>query len=145
MPHARCRIPAMTQEHVDEIPGVRVEPLLSYSDARGDLWKVHPQAVSGEVYAISIAPGTSRGHHLHLRCGEWFAGIMGEVALVLERDGQRVELALLGTRVFVPAGVSHALFAMGEETAVVIAMADRGDSSEDVERTPIRAPVGFAS
>ncbi len=142
---ARCRMPAMTADHDAEIPGLRVEPLLSYADARGVLWKVHPDAVGGEVYAISIAPGTSRGHHRHQRCGEWFVGVAGGALLVVELNDRRVEVELEGVRAYVPAGVSHALFGVGDEIALVIAMADRGDSNEDVERTPVRPPDGFGA
>jgi mannose-6-phosphate isomerase-like protein (cupin superfamily) len=133
----------MTVRIADEIPGLKVEPLRSYVDARGSLWKVHPEAVTGEVYAVSIAPGASRGHHVHSRCGEWFAGLFGGVILVLQYGSKRQELSLEGQRVYVPAGVAHALFGVGPDLALVLAMAERGDSAQDVESVRLSPPEGF--
>ena len=63
---------------------LRTEPIHKHSDERGELRKVHPEAVGGEVYTVTTAVGASRGHHLHRKMGEWFTALAGEGQIVVE-------------------------------------------------------------
>ena len=45
--------------------GVRAEPVVAFADGRGELKKLLPGPVEGEVYLVRVSPGESRGHHLH--------------------------------------------------------------------------------
>ena len=122
--------------------GVRVEPVVVFTDDRGSLHKLLPGAVPGEVYLTRARPGASRGHHLHRRMGEWFTALAGEGWLVV-RDPDTREAAryrLGGQRVYVPPGLAHALFATGEVDFVVLAMADRLHDPDDVVRHAVPAP-----
>jgi oxalate decarboxylase/phosphoglucose isomerase-like protein (cupin superfamily) len=122
------------------MPPLRVEPIVLHQDERGTLHKLLPRAVPGEVYLVTARPGASRGHHIHHKAGEWFAGVSGTgVVRAIDPDNGEVEEAdLQGVRVHVPAGWAHALFNRGEEDLVVVAMADRPHDPEDSH--PCRVP-----
>lgn len=122
--------------------GVRVEPIAVHADARGSLHKLLPGPVGGEVYLVRAAPGQSRGHHRHGRMGEWFTALAGEVVLGLfdPHSGERRYLGLAGVRVYVPAGLAHALFNTGAEDCVILALADRLHDPQDVEPCDVPPP-----
>lgn len=115
---------------------LRTEPVVRHSDARGALIKAWPDAVSGEVYAVEILPGASRGHHWHARGGEWFVPLRGAALLVVvdPKTGDRAEILLDGLRARVEPGLAHALFCVGGAAAWVLAVADL--RSEDDETVP---------
>ena len=120
---------------------LRVEPLTEFTDARGTLRKIHPAPVEGEVYVVTIAPGFSRGHHRHNSMGEWFALLSGEGVLgAIDPAGQVQHLGLDGVRVYVPAGWAHALFNTGDDTMVVVAMAEQLHNPSDVSPVPVPPP-----
>jgi oxalate decarboxylase/phosphoglucose isomerase-like protein (cupin superfamily) len=124
--------------------GVRVERVQTFPDTRGVLEKLCPEPVLGEVYLVRVAPGASRGHHLHRRMGEWFTAISGRgvLGLLAPETGERRYLPLHGARVYVPPGVAHALFAEEGEAWVVLACAEAGHDPADVERVDVPAPGG---
>ena len=126
-------------------PAPVVRPLPVRRDARGALVKAWPAAAAGEVYAVEIRPGTSRGHHLHRRGGEWFVPLVGRAVLVVAdpADGRRWELPLDGVRVRVPAGLAHAIFAAGEASAWVLAVADRRPEDDETAPHPLDPPGGL--
>ena len=103
---------------------VRTEPVLSHEDHRGALRKLWPGPVTGEVYAVELRPGSSRGHHLHTRGGEWFVALSGAPVLVVvdPTTGARERVSLVGLRARVEPGLAHALYA--EAPALVLALAD---------------------
>ena len=124
--------------------GVSVLPVQTFPDTRGVLEKLCPEPVLGEVYLVRVAPGASRGHHLHHQMGEWFTALSGRgvLGLLAPETGERVHLSLEGVRVYVPPGVAHALFAAAGEPWVVLACAERGHDPEDVTRVDVPAPGG---
>ena len=121
---------------------VRGEALQRHSDPRGTLTKLFPRPVPGEVYIVSLQPGVSRGHHLHLRSWECFAALQGSPLLVLARPGQaaRRVISLAGMRVFVPAGLAHAIFAPASERCLVAAAMERPHDADDVHVFRLEAP-----
>lgn len=123
-------------------PAPAVRPLPVRRDARGVLVKAWPAAVAGEVYAVEIRPGASRGHHLHRRGGEWFVPLGGRAVLVVAdpADGRRWEIPLAGVRAWVPAGLAHAIFALGEAPAWVLAVADRRPDDDETVPHPLDPP-----
>ena len=74
--------------------------------------------------------------------GEWFTALSGRGRLVLEDPdtGERAVYDLTGQRVYVPAGIAHALFAAGETPFVVLACADAFHDPGDVVPYPVQAP-----
>jgi len=116
-----------------------VEPLTQHGDARGELLKLHPAPVQGEVYAVVTRPGASRGHHLHHRMGEWFVAVSGrgELRAVDPSTGERQTVELQGVRVYVPPGIAHALHATGDEDLVVVAMAEHPHDPDDAHPHPV--------
>lgn len=131
--------------HEPAAPEIR--PLQIHRDQRGTLWRAFPHPVAGEVYVITIEPGASRGHHRHPEQGEWFAGLEGDPVLVVERPGTpdagapaRWTISLRDHRVRVPAGLAHAIFARGSETARVVAGMDAPHDPEKVVPCMVEAP-----
>ena len=126
----------------DLLARMNVEPLEMYVDGRGTLYKAFPHAVGGEVYLISIEPGLSRGHHLHHARGEWVAGITGNAVLVVADPDteERRSFPLAGRRVWVPAGLAHAIFAPRDETCLVAGAMELPHHPDDVVRHRLEAP-----
>ena len=118
---------------------LRIEPIAVHTDERGSLHKVHPDTVEGEVYLVRARPGVSRGHHLHTSMGEWFTAISGEGMVVVEDPdtGEKEEASLNDQRVYVPAGLAHALFNTGESELVVLACAEAYHDPTDVHPHPV--------
>lgn len=121
-------------------PLVHTEPITVHADARGALLKLWPGPVSGEVYAVELLPGTSRGHHWHRRGGEWFAPLQGVAVLVVEdpASGRREVVRLEGLRARVEAGLAHALYA--EAPALVLALADLRPEQDETVPCPVTLP-----
>lgn len=119
---------------------VYTEPVLAHEDARGALRKLWPGPVAGEVYSVELRPGSSRGHHLHRRGGEWFVALRGEPVLVVEdpATGARERVALAGLRARVEAGLAHALYA--DEPALVLALADLRPEDDETHPWPVALP-----
>ena len=119
---------------------LQVEPVNARRDARGALYKLWPGPVTGEVYAVELDQGVSRGHHLHRRGGEWFVAVRGRALLVVvdPSTGGRAEVWLDGVRARVEPGQAHALF--GVEPALVLALADRLPQDDETEPFPVAAP-----
>ncbi len=126
----------------DLLAQVRSAALQRYGDARGTLTKLFPGPVPGEVYTVTLQPGVSRGHHLHLRSWERFAGLQGAPLLVLAQPGQpaRRVLPLAGMRVFVPAGLAHAIFAPADQACLVAAAMERPHDAGDVHAFALEPP-----
>lgn len=122
-------------------PLVRVESLVRHTDARGDLIKAWPAPVAGEVYAVELRPGHPRGHHWHQHGGEWFVPLRGACWLVAEHPvtGTRAVIHLVQERVYVPAGVAHALFC--DADALVLAIAEVHHDAEVTVRFPVQGPT----
>lgn len=119
---------------------LQVEPIAARLDPRGALWKLLPGPVTGEVYAVQLDVGVSRGHHLHARGGEWFMAITGRALLVVvdPSTGARAEVMLDGVRARVEPGQAHAIF--GLEPAIVLALADRLPEADETVPYPVAAP-----
>jgi oxalate decarboxylase/phosphoglucose isomerase-like protein (cupin superfamily) len=103
---------------------IRREPVRRIADHRGALTKAWPGPVSGEVYAVELLPGHPRGHHVHRAGGEWFVALTGAAWLVVEHpdtDAREVH-RLSADRLYVPAGIAHALFC--DTPALVLAIAE---------------------
>lgn len=117
-----------------EIPLCESSPVVRHVDSRGALVKLWPGPVSGEVYAVELHPGHSRGHHLHRRGGESFMALVGAAVLVVEDPAtgrrERHELCPGGARVRVEPGLAHALWAAGNGVSWVIAVADLEHADE---------------
>jgi dTDP-4-dehydrorhamnose 3,5-epimerase-like enzyme len=122
--------------------GVKVEAVRAFSDGRGELLKLLPGPVPGEVYLVRARPGVSRGHHLHRAMGEWFTALAGRgiLRVVDPESGARADYDLDGARVYVPAGLAHALFNTGDGDYVVLALADRLHDPGDVFPYTVPAP-----
>ena len=119
---------------------LQVEPIDARRDARGALLKLLPGPVSGEVYAVELDKGVSRGHHLHARGGEWFMAVSGRALLVVvdPASGTRAEVMLHGVRARVEPGLAHAIF--GLEPALVLALADLLPQDDETLPYPVAAP-----
>ena len=119
-------------------PLCTTEPVVRHVDERGALVKLWPAPVRGEVYAVELRPGHSRGHHLHRRGGESFAALTGEALLVVEdpASGARElhRLGPAGPRVRVEPGLAHALWAADSGGAWVVAIADNEHADELTEQ-----------
>ncbi len=122
-----------------EAPLCQTTPLVRHHDDRGALVKLWPAPVSGEVYAVELRPGHSRGHHLHRRGAEVFVALQGSAVLVVEcpETGRRERHLLRDQRVRVPAGLAHALWAADEHGAWVVAVADNEHQDELTEPHPV--------
>ncbi len=120
------------------LAGVRVERIVRLEDSRGHLAKIAPFAVPGEVYCVSIAPGCSRGHHFHLRTGEWFTSLTGGAVLEItsRKTEESLKLELGGVRVWVPPGLVHAIYAPARQSCLVLALADTIHDPDDVYPWP---------
>lgn len=120
-----------------ETPLCESSSVVRHVDVRGALVKLWPGPVTGEVYAVELRPGHSRGHHLHRRGGESFMALTGAAVLVVEDPAtgrrERHELRPGGDRVRVEAGLAHALWAAGDEVSWVIAVADLEHADERTE------------
>lgn len=114
-------------------------PLQRRRDARGALIKAHPDAVLGEVYVVELLPGQPRGEHLHRRSGEWFAPLQGACWLLARcpETGAEALIKLVDERVYVAAGIGHALWAADGAPALVLAAADRAHPDEGTEPMPL--------
>ena len=121
---------------------LRIEPIARHADERGELLKLLPMAVSGEVYLVKAHPGASRGHHVHHHCGEWFAPISGQGLLraICPRTQRVEEIPLEGVRVYVPAGWAHAIFNTGDSDLLVLALADAVYDPDDAHPHEVPAP-----
>ncbi|MCB9761213.1 MAG: NAD-dependent epimerase/dehydratase family protein [Alphaproteobacteria bacterium] len=121
---------------------LRVQPVRRVEDPRGALDKLWPGPVSGEVYRVTARPGQDRGHHLHRRMGEWFMALEGEGALgVADPDtGASLWMPLGRERVYVPAGVAHALRNTGTTPFTALAVAERGYDPGDVASYRVPEP-----
>lgn len=124
------------------LASMSVEPLEMYADGRGTLYKAFPHPVGGEVYLISIEPGLARGHHLHQQRGEWFVGIQGNPTLVVADPGtgERRVFPLAARRVWVPAGLAHAIFAPADHACLVAAAMELPHHPDDVFRHRLEGP-----
>ncbi|HJN72685.1 MAG TPA: cupin domain-containing protein [Myxococcota bacterium] len=121
--------------------GVTEHPLAVFADGRGSLLKAHPGRVEGEVYAIVVTPGASRGHHLHRLTTEVFVAVSGEgVVGVLDPGTGEVEHIPLQRRLEVGPGIAHAIFNLGDTELVVVAAMDRPHDPDDVLRHEVPAP-----
>ncbi len=120
---------------------IRREPVQTFADHRGTLFKVWPGPVTGEVYAVELRPGHPRGFHTHTHGGEWFSVLRGKVWLVAEdlEAGTRSVLRLEQDRVYVPAGIAHALFC--DEPSLVLAIAEVHFDHELTTRCTLAAPT----
>lgn len=100
------------------------QTIATFADHRGALYKIWPGAVTGEVYAVELRPGHPRGHHVHAKGGEWFVSLQGTAWLVVEAPETRKRhvVHLDKDRVYVPAGIAHALFC--DAPALVLAIAE---------------------
>ena len=121
---------------------LRTEPLTHHADPRGALLKVHPGPVAGEVYVVVARPGESRGHHYHRRMGEWFVQDAGQGAVHAAdpSSGATQQVSLAGQRVYVPAGIAHALVNTGTVDLVVVCLAERLHDPADVVPHPVPGP-----
>ena len=71
--------------------------------------------------------------------GEWFTAVVG-VGVVVAVDpatGESAEASLVGQRVYVPAGVAHAIFNTGPEDLLVLAFAEAAHQPSDVIAFPV--------
>ena len=118
---------------------LKTEPIVVHTDSRGALYKLHPAAVQGEVYAVRAGPGDSRGHHFHREMGEWFTAVAGEgvVVAVDPKTGESAEVSLTGQRVYVPPGIAHAIFNTGAVNLLVLAFAEQAHTPSDVVAYPV--------
>jgi oxalate decarboxylase/phosphoglucose isomerase-like protein (cupin superfamily) len=66
--------------------------------------------------------------------GEWFTALSGEGQVVVEdpNTGERAQATLNGQRVYVPAGLAHALFNTGDTELLVLACADASHDPADI-------------
>ena len=112
--------------------GVTEHPLAVFADGRGSLLKAHPGRVEGEVYAIVVTPGASRGHHLHRLTTEVFVAVSGEG--VVTRDDEEIHISP-GQAVDLPQGCWHRVRNDGTEPFVFIEV-QRGSyfGEDDTER-----------
>ena len=117
------------------------QTIQTFADHRGALLKVWPGPVEGEVYAVELRPGHPRGHHLHAHGGEWFAALQGTAWLVVEdpSSGDRQVLPLNGERIYVPAGIAHALFC--DAPALVLAIAEVHHEHESTRSYELAPPT----
>jgi glycosyltransferase involved in cell wall biosynthesis len=135
---------------------VRILEQARFEDERGFLQKVltatqaggHPP--QGEVYVTAARPGESKGHHYHMRMGEWFTVVSGR-ALLLIRDpntgeGREIEFSSERPRtVYVPAGLAHAVANAGDGEMICVAWAEREHDPADVFPYRIQVTSGSLS
>ena len=113
---------------------VTPERIATHGDDRGELQKLFPFCVTGEIYMVVTAPGEERGDHFHNHMGEWFTTLYGagQLSVQLSVGGpvETIEM-VLGMRYFVPKGVAHKLTNTGSEDWAVLAGAERGYDPKD--------------
>lgn len=108
-------------------------PRANTHDARGSLFKcltgfeVDLPDDWGEVYAVTLAPGTIRGRHLHLKAREFFTVVAGTLRLELFSPVTGASETLVLTpqdnvSIEIPPGIAHALHNDKAETLVVVAV-----------------------
>jgi oxalate decarboxylase/phosphoglucose isomerase-like protein (cupin superfamily) len=98
--------------------------------------------VAGEVYVVLARPGEERGHHFHRTMGEWFVAVSGSGILRAADPltGATESVVMDRVRIYVPAGIAHALVNTGTTDLIVVALADRAHDPDDVVRYLIPAP-----
>ena len=62
------------------------------------------------------------------------------VVAVHPETGETAQAELAGQRVYVPAGIAHAIFNTGQEDLLVLAFAEAAHRAEDVFAFPVSAP-----
>ncbi len=100
----------------------------------------HPQ----QVYVTVVAPGASKGPHLHLKRWGMFTCIKGNVKIVARAaqgyeehfSGERYEFATIQ----LPAGVPAALVNVGSEDAYVLNMPAPAWQASDQDEHPASFP-----
>jgi len=89
------------------------------------IWHVDSGRKVDQVYMTTIAPGKSKGPHLHrVRAGA-FTVIRGSVRIVLRINGDYIEHDCSGPSyktVHVPAGVPCCLYNLGNSEAIILNM-----------------------
>ena len=116
------------------IKGIKIRKLDMFKDERGLLLKVIKQEYVGddkfgEIYLTAVNPGEVRGNHYHQETIEWFCVIKGEGNLILEKEGDRMEIKMDEANpisVEVPPYVSHAIKNIGTSTMYLLAYANKG-------------------
>ena len=85
----------------------------------------------GQIYTVTIPPGTTRGNHYHKKKAEWFVTVRGRVQYDLVDVGRdRRETILTDAnkkiqKIYVPPSIQHTLVNMGTEDALVIALVNQ--------------------
>jgi oxalate decarboxylase/phosphoglucose isomerase-like protein (cupin superfamily) len=120
---------------------VRLEKIDVHRDNRGELHKLFPFTVTGEVYLVVTRPKEERGDHFHPHMSEWFTCLSGNGQLSVQHStGGPIETIemIAGFRYFVPSGVAHKLTNTGAKDWTVLAGAERGFDPNDTIKHKIR-------
>jgi dTDP-4-dehydrorhamnose 3,5-epimerase-like enzyme len=104
---------------------VKIEPLLTHSDARGAVFEplaASELATQRNVHVVLTDPGHVRGNHYHPRGTEILA-VVGPALIRFKENGQIKDVEVpvkQALRLTIPPGVSHAIMNTGTTTNVLI-------------------------
>jgi UDP-2-acetamido-2,6-beta-L-arabino-hexul-4-ose reductase len=122
---------------------IKVKEIEKKTDERGWLIEfIHLSEVkkkTGQLYIVTLKPGSVRGNHYHKRKTEWFGVIKGKALFVFEdiKTKEKEEITLdEGTEektkaIFIPENIVHAIKNTGDKEAIVVAFIDEEFDEKD--------------
>lgn len=130
----------------DQINGVQIINLNTFSDERGYLVKVikkeYVPDTFGEIYVTVAKPGSVKANHYHIKTTEWFYVLKGKCLLLLrERAAKKhIEILLDSNKpqlVKIPPMVEHAIQNVGEDEMFLCVYADMPYDPSDTIKTDL--------
>ena len=118
----------------------KIQDLKVYSDQRGGLFEAlrfTKQNIpsGGQIYVYSVNPGQRRGDHYHLKKGEWFTCVSGQVRLLMKTEKGETINQILDSQapklVYAGPGTSHAIVNEANETALIVAYGSKEFDPEE--------------
>jgi dTDP-4-dehydrorhamnose 3,5-epimerase len=136
--------PGVMEQPISLPIGVRLMPLTTHSDSRGDLTEIirnewHGTPLPVQWIVIRTGPNTMRGVHLHASKWDYACVVAGEMIVGLhdlrskQPAGSAALLHLSGARLqalVIPPGVAHGFYAPGDST-LVLGASTYSDGSDD--------------
>ena len=90
-------------------------------DGRGGIFTWIPNEPIMEFNMVCFSPSKRRGNHFHPEFNEYFLVVDGSIVMLTkdpETDAQIAMIASKGVCFHTPAGVSHAVHALGDATCI---------------------------
>lgn len=106
------------------------------------VWHIDSGTRIDQVYVTAVAPGASKGPHLHMKRAGRFCCIRGDVVIVTRTDGEYREFPsgdLAGHEiVYVRPGTPCAIYNVGSDEALVINMPSPPWRQNDQDEHPVK-------